>query len=141
MADERENYLPTVLPLPLLSVTERSLAQLYRPSRLLQFLLHFLCFSFRHPFLNRLGRAIDKIFSFLQTQRGEFAHDFNYLDFLLSGTRQDDIELIFFRRRRWLSCSRSCPCAGNNYWGSRTHSPVFFELFHEISDFQNREFR
>ena len=60
-----------------------------------EFLLGFFCLFFRHTFFNRFWRAVNQLFSVFQTQTGQFANYFNYVDFLRTGFLQNYVKFCF----------------------------------------------
>ena len=56
--------------------------------------------SLVHAFLDRLGRALDEVLGFLQTQAGDLADDLDDLDLVAADFGQRDVELGLLLDRR-----------------------------------------
>src|SRR6478672_8780524 len=56
----------------------------------------------RDAFLDRLGRALDEVLRFLQSEAGDFADDLDDVDLVAAhfGQRRGELGLLFRRRRR-----------------------------------------
>src|SRR5690242_534261 len=85
-----------------------------------ELLLDVLGFFLVDAFLDRFGRAIDQILSFLQTQVRDFAHGLDDVDLVRSHRGKHDRELgLLFRRCRSRARSRTAAGHHNRSRGSR----------------------
>src|SRR5262245_64497305 len=58
----------------------------------LDLLLDVLGLGLRNAVFDRLGRTLDEVLGFLQTQSGDGAHDLDHLDLLRPGVGEDGVE-------------------------------------------------
>src|SRR6516162_7164662 len=91
-------------------MTSRLLFELDRASNFLQLLLNVFSFSLSNSFLDWLRCPINQILGLLEAETSKFAYDFNYLNLLVTGRCQHDVELVFLglrcRRRGAASSGR-----------------------------------
>src|SRR5262245_35404470 len=105
-----------------------------------KFLLDVLGFVFGNALFDRLRGAFNKILSFLETQTGNFADDFDDADLVPSNSRENDIELsLLFSRSRSAATAGSGGRGNGNRGRSSAHAEGFFEPFDKLGGLKQRQ--
>ena len=96
-------------------------------------------FGFGRAFLDRLWGAFDEGLGFGVAESRDRCADFlDDVDLACAGFREDDVECGLLFSGRCRSCTTAA-CWGCCHRCCGADAPLGFELFHEISDFQDGE--
>src|SRR5438876_968368 len=87
-------------------------------------------------FLDRLGRSLDEVLGFLETQGGDLADDLDDVDLVAAdfGQRDGELGLLLGRRRR-----RGAAALRHRHRHRGGHAELRFERLHELRELQDAD--